>query len=33
MAGWMKHGRDLEGLCEYLVHMGVVPDKAVLVAA
>lgn len=31
--GWMKHNRDLKGLREYLVHLGVVTDKAVLVTA
>lgn len=31
--GWMKHGRDLDGLRGYLVHLGIVTEKAVLVAA
>jgi hypothetical protein len=30
--GWMKHGRD-DGLRGYLVHLGIVTEKAVLVAA
>jgi hypothetical protein len=31
--GWMKHGRDLDGLRAYLIHLGVVTEKAVLVWA
>jgi hypothetical protein len=29
----MKHGRDLDGLRAYLIHLGVVTEKAVLVWA
>lgn len=29
--GWMKHGRDLKGLTEYLVHMGVIADGSRIV--